>query len=308
MKLISKKATSAIVLLLFTAAVAAQTDDRLPLSNPTDSAVDVSAGMTLYAERQHQSFDNQSADIDTVALDPYLQFGNWTLSADIPWQQIDGDYFVNNNQPTVPNVCLQIAGLNAQQLTAFINRRPNGQALVDYCAAAVNTSDSSSQKVSGLSDITTYLGYGDLLDQQGLWYGMIVVGVKWDNADTDEGLGSGTQDLIIQGSANADNGVWIGTLVVGYNAIIGGELESAYDDYVYGSADIAARVGSVVKLGGRAEWQQAASDYSDDVSSVELYVVVAPLADLQLRLSATDYLDTEGYPDTEISGSVSYSF
>lgn len=269
---------------------------------------DLTYGLSMYTEQQHQKFNSSSADITTLAINPYVLLGNWSLSVDIPWQKISGDYFVNNFQPSTPFICQQLGNLNAAQLNSFLAAKPKFQSAYKLCNTLTTNTTQTDGDVSGISDISSYLSYGKPLDQNNIWYGMLTMGFKWDNGDIENGLGSGTKDILFEASVNAIKGIWISTFSAGYNAILSGEDKDNYENYGYLTTDLAVRAGEIVKLGSQLEWQQAASDFTDDISSIAIYITASPFEKLQLRLMLTDYLDTSGYPEQEIKGSMIFRF
>lgn len=265
----------------------------------------LSVGAGINADYEYQDFDESSADISTLSFNPYVQWDLWSLSLDISWQHIDGDVFVNNNQVNAPGVCDRLPTLTRAQMFV-LSRRDNGQALIDYCAQFI--ADEPKATYSGVGDLSVYLNKGFFIDQGRYWYGSMLLGYTSDNGDWEEGLGSGTRDVIAEGLINADNGLAYATLNIGRQFIVGGDLEAQYNDYWYGQLDAALRINPFVELGSFYEWQEAASDYSDDVSSVALYLLLKLTESFRLRLTGTHYLDVSGYPDYTVNMHASYYF
>lgn len=267
----------------------------------------VNFGMDISAGRQHQSFTDSSANLDTVSVQPYLQAGNWDVSLDLPWQRAQGDFFVNNNfQPAPSFRCQQYSALTATQVSRLAARYPKlAQALSTQCPTTSNT---GSNEVSGLGDATLFAHYAVPLDNDGVWLGSLGLGYKADNGDAESGLGSGTSDARFEAALSAQIGKVSGTVVLGYDAVLGGEQADLVDNYAYASLDVSLRPLPWLTLGALWNYEQAYVDIADDVQSVSAYIGLKPLDKLRLRLYYKDYLDVAAYPDTEMGGSVTYSF
>ncbi len=118
-------------------------------------------GINLQTERQHQEFNDSSADITTISLLPYLQIGNWDFSVDLPWQRAEGGYFVNHFQPTPKYYC-------QYDPVSIKNKRKQARrikAQLANCGAVATTQPDS---VEGWSDATVFAHYGIPLDKVGV--------------------------------------------------------------------------------------------------------------------------------------------
>lgn len=263
-------------------------------------------GMDISAGRQHQVFADSSANLDTIALQPYVQFGNWDVSIDVPWQRAQGEYFVNSNfQPAPSYRCQQYSGLTSTQQTRLANRYPK---LAQRLATTCTTTSTSDSNVSGLSDVTLFAHYSTPLDSDGVWLGSVGLGYKADNGDVETGLGSGTSDARFEASLSALVGKFSGTVLLGYDTVLGGEQSDGVDNYAYASLDLSLRPLRWLTLGGIWNYEQAYVDGTDNLQSVSAYVGLKPLDSLSFRLYYKDYLDVEAYPEHEVGGSVTYSF
>jgi hypothetical protein len=275
-------------------------------------AADTDYGLDISAERGHQVFNDSSANLDTVSLQPYLQVDNWSFSLDIPWQRATGDQFVNNNfQPTpkyltkILSNCDKFAAAKPAQKQWLAKKYPSiANTLNTQCQPSTQTDN----EVSGLSDVTAFVHYGMPLDAQGIWVGSIGVGYKADNGDVDNGLGSGTSDAKLEGSLSATFGKFTGTVLAGYDTVLGGDEADFVDNYAYASVDLAVHPLNWLTLGANWDYQQAYVSFADDVQSVSAYVGVKPLDNLRLRVYYRTYLDLDNYPDHEVGGGVTYSF
>ena len=275
-------------------------------------AADIEYGLDFSAERAHQVFKDSSADLDTVALQPYLQVDNWSFTLDVPWQRAKGEVFINDNfQPSpkyltkILSKCDTYAAATPAQRQWLAKRFPNiTNVLNTQCQNTAQTDN----EVSGLSDVTGFVHYSMPLDEQGIWLGSIGLGYKADNGDADNGLGSGTSDAKLEGSLSAMFGMFTGTVTLGYDWVVGGSEADYVDNSTYASLDLSVKPKSWLILGANWNYQQAYVSGFDDVQSVSGYVTVKPLDKLKLRVYYKNYLSVENYPDHEVGGGVSYSF
>jgi hypothetical protein len=258
-------------------------------------------GIDVRAQREHQEFEDSSADIDTVSLQPWLQVGNWNFSLDVPWVHAKGEYFVvGGAQPSPKYVC--------QASSAFLQEHPRLARYVSNTCTPTTTTSSGSHDEQGVGDITVFTHYGNALDDAGIWVGSAGLGYKADSGDVEKGLGSGTQDLMAEGVLGANLGKFSATAVVGYAWIVGGDAEEFADDYAYASLDLAVKPLQWLALGINWDFQQAYVPDGDDVQSIGVYVGFRPIDHLSLRLYGKDYRDTAGYPDKEYGGYVGLWF
>lgn len=291
----------------------------VPFANAQKNA-DVDWGMDLRIEREHQSFNNTDADLNTLSVQPYVQIGSWDLSLTLPWQKIDGEYFVNGFQPTPPGICGQLSSLNTLERQLLLNNgRVTGDQL-EYCDNQLEESAVVEDSVSGIGDISLFARYARPLDAEGVWLGSLGLGYKLDNGDEETGIGSGTRDTTLDLSLSAQSGKWIGFLSAGYVWISGGiaytepgETEGeviryGYDNYAYASIDGGYKVTDRLTFGVSGNTQQAYIPGGDDVKWLTAYANLRFYEKFRLRAYLNDYLDVAGYPEQEFGASLSYSF
>lgn len=102
---------------------------QLTYAQPQKESV-VDWGMDLRIQREHQRFDNSDAELNTLSLQPYMQVGHWDISLNLPWQQIDGDYFVNGFQPTPSRICERLSALRMNSSIIATTKVPNQKLLI----------------------------------------------------------------------------------------------------------------------------------------------------------------------------------
>ncbi len=275
-----------------------------------ESTREIDFGVDINAEREHQVFDDSSADLDTVSLQPYVMVDNWSFSLDVPWQRASGEKFVNNNYaPRVEAVldafCPVYLAATPLQQTLWKRNHP---AYADTVDSACAGGTQATEDVSGLGDITAFAHYGLPLDNQGVWLASFGVGYKADNGNLDDGLSSGTQDVKVETSLGAGFGKFSSTLLIGYDWVVGGDYQEFAQDYGYAALDMSVRASRWLVLGATWNYEQSYVEELDDITSLSAYLTLKPTDSLRFRVFYKDYLDVAAYPDHSLGGAVSYAF
>lgn len=290
-----KTSITVIFLLIFFAG----TSTNLRAEN-TQTGADISV---IAAQQQFHDFAD--AESFTLALSPYLQKENWALTLDLRWENIDGEYFVNNRKTNISSICERINTASSAQLERFLERRSRAGALIDHCNGFTST---TAESASGIADVSTYTSYSKPLDLYNIWYLMLTGGVTWDNADWENGLGSGTQDLFTEVAVSADNGKWFAAVMLGHNTVMGGDLERYYDNYLYGYGELGWHITERFRLSSRLNWSEASSDIDEDVTSLALTLNAAISQSVTAGITYTDFFDTDDYPNNELRGRLTLHF
>lgn len=258
---------------------------------------DLDVGIDIQVEHAHQTFSNDSANINTVDLAPHLQYGNWDFSLDAPWISANGNFVNSNFPPRWVTQCDKAAAL-AQKYP----RSKRAAKAVQTCQSlGIAAPDDS---VSGMSDVTVFARYGTSLDEQGIWLLSFGAGYKFDNGDVDENLGSGTRNTLLEASLGASYGKFTGTLTGGHALVNGGNQEDDSSHYNYASLDLGLSPREWVTLGFAVDYDQSYVITADDVTQVTAYVKFKPSQHVRLKVYARDYGNAEGYPEREYGGSM----
>jgi hypothetical protein len=265
-----------------------------------DFGADTITGIDFSVQRQHQIFQDSSADVDTVSLLPYLQTGNWLFTLDLPWQHAHGEYFVISEQLSPRLVC--------RASSTFLQNHPRIARYVSNNCQPTTTTNTAINDVSGMGDISGFAHYGRPLDNRGIWLGSVGLGYQADSGDVDKGLGSGMRNVMLEGSADVKIGKFSAIGVAGYTWIIGGPASQGTNTYAYVSLDLRYRVVQWVTLGAAWDFQQAYVPGGDDVLAATASIGFRALEKLRLRFYAKDYLDVATYPDREYGAYVTWSF
>jgi hypothetical protein len=276
---------------------------------PLAGAEGIVGGVDISVEHQRQQFENSSAEIETVTLLPYLQFGDWELALDLPWQQIEGEYFVNGRYPALASFCEGVSALTPLQQLQSIRNGALTARQIYFCNNNPDLAGSRVESsVSGFGDATLSLGYAVPLDAAAHWFGSATLGYKHDNGDFDAGLGSASRDLLGELALLMNRGRFNAVVSAGYVTILADESGFDYDDYAYGAVDLGVQLLRELTIGGRYDFQQSSVDGFDDIESATAYLRWRPFEMLNLRVYNTEYLDVDGYPEREYGGAVSLQF
>lgn len=287
--------------------------DKSGMEIGNESANDgVVFGFDIGFDREHQEFSDSSADLTTASLVPRVDYKNWELSLDLPWQRAEGGYFVNNGFSPSPIYACQQQALNIAKYPgrlAYLQSHPNtavGQ-LYAYCQSQANAAGLD-DSVSGLSDATVFLRYALPLDADGIWLLGLGGGYKFDNGDYEKNLGSGTRNTLLEASLGASYGWFIGSVTAGYAWINATDATGTESNYTYGLVDLGIRPLNWLTLG--CNWSSDESYYSglDTVQKTTAYVRVKPLDHIGVKVYVSDYGSTDGYPDREYGASIFYTY
>ena len=264
--------------------------------------------MRVEAERSHQTFGDGDADLTSVTLSPSIQLQDWSFSASLPWQKIEGAYFVNHLYPSLEYICSWMNGLTGAQKLYLVRRGQLTLAQVKYCnetggVESTNVEDSR----EGLSDIQLFANYY-LPAFSDTFSGAIGIGYKHDNGDVEEGLGTGTRDLFVETSWSADIQQVGLLLTLGYEHILNNDTEEDLLDYGYAVLGAHWQIIEIARVGVDYNYQQASSDLLQDYDYLTYYLELGRAQGLGVRVYATDYLGEDGFPDKEYGGSLSYTF
>lgn len=260
------------------------------------------------SERVHQSFDQSSSDIDTVTLSPSLDIDNWTLSASIPWQHVDGSYFVNNRYPNRAHFCNQISQLSAKQRYLLVQSGKLTLGELRYCKLTGGVQSATLQNsTEGMNDVEVSADYY-LPPYSHNVNGSLGFGYKHDNGDPNSGLGTGTREAYLE----TDWSLMIHQVGVaatlGYQFILSNDTGIDMQDYAYGSLDSHWVPYHFLTLGLTYNYIQANAKELKDLDYVTGYLEIGRSKGFSVRLGYTDYNNADGYPNKEYSGSISYRF
>lgn len=260
--------------------------------------------LMISADLQYQEYDRALTESATkmarVNIQPAYLSDQWMFTTDIPLISVDGEYVLINQQLSAtltswcdndsrnPRLAAKFADLCAQQDGSGVVRQ-------------------TSSSASGLGDIGLAASYGDFLGETLEWYGSVTLGYKSDSGDAKEGLGSGTTDAFGEASLSWDNRHFGFNVMFGYNAIIGGDYEAFYTDYLYSSAELMYYLTGAIETGINFSFQQESVVDAGSVSSYGLFLTWEVADKTLLQLEATQY-SGDFYPDFSVGTSLSYIF
>ena len=260
------------------------------------------------AERDHQSFGDGNADLDTVTLSPSVQAGDWSITASLPWQHIEGTYFINNVYPNLAYLCQQVQSMNTLQKLLAISTGKVTPAQLSYCSNHSGVVNATQQdQVEGFGDFDIFVNYYLPLDSRRLT-GSLGVGYTHDNGDVDKGLGTGTRDTYAETAWLLDLHPVSLLLTLGHDHVVNNDTAFDLKDHSYGSLDISWQLLDAAALGVEYHYQGSNSDALDDFDYTTGYLRLGRGPGWGARLFATDYHGQSGFPDQEYGASLSYLF
>lgn len=271
------------------------------LSSP--HAVALTPTFTISAERveQHFSFGEDEVDstIDAITLTPGLTWGNWQVSATLPWQSIDGQYFFNNLYPNLAQTCSQINSLSPLQRWLLQRNTKLNEEALDYCAETAGVeSRSENDHTSGWNDVEVFANY--YIPSTSTWLaGSLGLGYQHDNGDEFEGLGNGARQLFAETTWMAAGNRLSLSTTLGYFFVIEDNSAVGINDHGYGALDARLLLSKHIELGVRYDYQQTDNDVFDDYDywTYSLHFYAGQHWGGQAYV--TDYDDEPGFPDEE---------
>lgn len=259
-------------------------------------------------ERVHQEFEFGEADIDTVTLAPALHFRDWSAYLSVPWQRIEGSYFINERFPNLAYLCGQLGDLSPQAKLLLLRRGLITPAQLQYCSSQGNSAGQDLESANeGIGDAELFLSHflATAYDNLG---GSIGIGYKHDSGDVDKGLGTGTREAYLETQ-------WIWSLHkvdliarFGYQWVVENNTAVDLDDYGYGSLGSSWHPSTWLTVGAEYQYWQANSEFLDDLDYIDWYLEFGTFRGFSLRLTYTDYDDEPGYPEQQYSANISYGF
>ncbi|MAR91909.1 MAG: hypothetical protein CML06_13665 [Pseudomonadales bacterium] len=264
------------------------------------------------AERAEQAFaseyDAAEATIDTITFTPGLSAGNWQFSLTMPWQSIDGSYFVNNLYPNLARTCDALNELSS--LEKLILVRNTGFTVQDlqYCSDTGGRVTASGQdSVSGWNDFELFANYY-LPPVNEFVSGSLGLGYQFDNGDATEGLGNGAQLAMVETAwlFRSTHASLLTTL--GYRFVVSEPSHYDMQDHGYAALDARWHIWRQLDLGIEYSYQQTDNDLFSDYDYFTYFVGVQFGGHWNARVFTVDYGDEAGFPEQEIGASLAYYF
>ena len=258
--------------------------------------------LLVKGERDHQEFSSDNADIDTLTLQPSVVDGNWSVSATLPWQRIDGTVFVNKQYsslsayPKLSSICSSGVDLSGNQIL---------EKICNNSSKVVTVSQDST--TSGWGDFEIFANYVFPVNWQHV-NTSLGAGYKHDNGDDSTGLGTGTQDVYAENAWLVSVSPLSFLLTLGYNHIVHDSTGLDLKDHAYYGLDSRWQFADWAALGVEYDYQQSNSDLFDDYDYYTGYLRLGRPKGWGGRLFVIDYHGQDGFPDQEYGASLSYLF
>jgi len=244
-----------------------------------------------------RSADNRSADIATLSLQNYLSTGNWLFGTNIPWKNADD----NGLNFRSSQICNRISNAIEQPQTFDINTFPR---LANFFNSECFGLEGSER---GIADVSVFANYKYSLGS-GSPYISFSSDLKWDNANIEKRLGTGTRELRNQLQLVWNFKSYSSELSAGHTTFIGGELEDFYNNFYDLSARLKKAISPTISIATSLNWLEASDQFNVDDLLIS--------ADAQFELSkhwycsvqASHYLERDSVIQQSYRGSVTYSF
>jgi len=267
-------------------------------------------GVNVSAGLERQSFSYDDGNIYSLIASPYYARGDWLFIVDLPWQRLEGTTY-QVRRPTIGGFCNAVTN-NGRVPPGLQGRVPDPEQSCNQDETVEVEIDDE----QGVGDIGLLASFGRPLDTDnwpaalatGSWFGAVTAGYLADNADADTGLGSGTEDIYLEGFVSGDFDHFSTALTAGYNNVIGGELDSFYDDYFYTSAELSTPRQETWVVGANGYFQQADLSGADDVTKLTLFAEWEAREDITLRVDYSRYGSGDFYPENSAGATVSFNF
>lgn len=255
----------------------------------------------------NENQQDSDAQLDTITLAPAVHWQDWSLVISLPWQRVQGEYFINPTYPVVSATCNLISNLSNIQKLILINRGTLTPEQIQQCVSVSAQTTNQKEEVTGFNDAEIFVSYYPNLSNDNL-EGSIGVGFKLDNGDDQVGLGTGTQDIFMEASWFYKASLFSLNANIGYNFVIRNSTSFPLSDYGYTWLGAQFPLFSWLQPGLEYHFQQSNSDGYDDLDYGIGYLRFSNNKQLGGRLYYTDYLDNGGYPDQELGASIHYVF
>jgi hypothetical protein len=273
--------------------------------NEVDWSLDLGVG------QQQQTFSNATAKLSSFSLTPSLTVNNWNLFVSLPWYRVKGDYFLEGNRPKFVTLCNRLNSLTSARKTLLVNNGIVTQQQVNNCAAFQAQLDDLNKVNSGLGDVSGFVQRLYELESDGTWSMTAGLGYKSDSGDVDLGLGTGTQDAMLEVGVNMQTEKNFLNAMLGYNLIVADEeIDDLYQskNYAYASIDFSRSLTKWFSLGANWSAQQAYIEGEEATKFIRVYADFLFMPEAALRLYTSRYLGTENVPNSEAGVELSYRF
>lgn len=270
-----------------------------------DWLLDVDAGY------QQQTINKFTAELTSVILAPTLEVGGLDLSLIIPWYQKQGEFYINGIRPRLITRCEGITSLTPARQKILIERGKLTQKLLDKCNMVLDALGDLNATQSGIGDITGFARYHFPIGADSGWGTSLGLGYKSSTGDSDTGIGSGTQDALLELGVFFTRDNFSFSVDAGYDVASGDDaIADVYQtqNVAYASINMSRNFTDWFTLGVSFNGQQAYVVHGEDTKILTEYIDVKPFDALNIHLYTSQYSGDDLLPDKEIGANFTYSF
>ncbi len=265
-------------------------------------------GADISLSTQHQEFEIVSADMETLDFSPWVMWGDWTISASVPWLKIDGDYFVNGGLPRVVSFCQRLDGLSPQILQRLVTRGRITQTQIDRCDNLNDAIAEREQSQSGLGDMSIDLEYRHYWDTANTWWTAVSAAYKHDNGDVQSSIGSGSRDTTLGLALGYEGVKWFSHLDYTHTSVSPTDTPFIVDDYASLGFGFGYNLLDNLTWGLDYQQEEAYLQSGEDIDLLSSYLHWGMTDSWSMTLVVSDYDSAAEYPQSEYSAQITYSF
>ncbi len=241
-------------------------------------AAEFEGGMDIHSKLSQQRYTaNETLTVARLALQPWLSYGDWFIYGELPFE---GRKSTQTNTQTV----------FARTATGRIIRRISPQ----------NITTTTSQQTDGIADASIGLSY-TLPTTSEYWLYSTHLEYKFDNGDSNDGLGSGTQEASVSLLSRYTVGVVSLKGEIGYTAVAASTNINT-KDVTYGSVGSTWQINNTLNTSLNYSNQSEPYSQAPDQGFVQLSINWKVQKLMTLSLSYGDYLaNSLSLPENELS-------
>ncbi len=255
-------------------------------------------------EHARQRFEDTDGHYTRVTLMPGVEWGDgWQMRLELPWQKTQGETVVARASPQLVSVC-EWALSHPRRVQMWLAQGRITQAQLDRCNDLGG--GVASTNADGLADSILWVNRFIPLSER--WAVLPQLGYKSDSGDANTGLGSGTQDAIVEAGFYADVAPLSFYILIGHERVLKQSSLGDLDDFNYATLELDYALSAQWAVATGIHHETTQVDYLDDMQSVSTQLNWRFLKSYNARLLLQRYNEESGYPELETAVSISISF
>lgn len=264
------------------------------------------SGLSLDVSVNHveQSLEQTDGNYTAVTLSPGWEWGDgWQLRADLPWRDANNEVLIPRAKPRIRKLCAWAAA-HPHRIQNLLNQGKITQEQLDICNHLDGGVETATAQ--GMEDITLWFNRLWVLGDR--WALQPQLGYKHDNGDEEQGLGTGTRDVMVEVGLSGDFAPFTVDTLLGREHVISQPEDSELDDFSYAECSVGYSFATNWSLGVSAHYETSQLDYYDDMKRFSAQLVWRFLSHYSAALQVSEYNKNSGYPEREMGMSVMASF